>query len=96
MPLIEQRVCAHGDYLAAHLQDLKDIEIVAEGLRRGGIVSFRHAHIDTGLLFQRLQERGVICAQRGGAIRFSPHFYMRQSQLDQALEVVEALLQGMA
>jgi len=93
MPIIEQHVCAHGDYLAAHLQAMEGIEIVAEGLRRGGIVSFRHTDIGTERLFQCLRERGVICAQRGGAIRLSPHFYMRQSQLDQALAAVKASLQ---
>jgi len=93
MPLIEQRVCAHGDFLVAHLQAMEGIEIVAEGLRRGGIVSFRHAAVSTEILFQRLQERKIICAQRGGAIRFSPHFYMCQSQLDQALAAVKASLQ---
>jgi len=92
LPLIEQRLCAHGDYLAAHLQAMEDIEVVAKQWRRGGIVSFRHAAISSDSLYQRLLKHGLICALRGGAIRFSPHFYMRQSQLGRALEVVEVSL----
>lgn len=89
LPLIEQRVCAHGDYLATHLQAMEKIEVIARQWRRGGIVSFRHAAISSESLYQHLLKHRLICALRGGAIRFSPHFYMHQSQLDRALEVVE-------
>ena len=92
MPLIEQRVCEFGNYLAARLQAMDGVEILARQWRHGGIVAFRHADIKTEILYQRLLKRGLISAQRGGAIRLSPHFYMRQSQLDQALEVVEESL----
>jgi hypothetical protein len=29
---------------------------------------------------------GIICAARGGGIRFSPHYYAEQQQLEKALE----------
>jgi len=27
------------------------------------------------VLYKHLQDNGVVCALRGGGIRFSPHFY---------------------
>ena len=32
-------------------------------------------------------DNGVVCANRGGGIRFSPHFYNTPEQLDAALEL---------
>lgn len=58
---------------------------------RAGILTFRPErdgpeHVDE--LFQRLWHAGVVCAKRGGGIRFSPHFYTRQETLDVALSIV--------
>jgi hypothetical protein len=37
------------------------------------------------MLHARLRERGVVCAARGGGVRFSPHFYTPLVQIDRAL-----------
>ena len=55
--------------------------------RRAGILTFRFPNDDTALRYRHLQEQGVICALRGGGIRFSPHFYTPQVVLDRALEL---------
>ncbi len=55
--------------------------------RRAGIVTFRFPDDDTEKRYLFLQEQGVICALRGGGIRFSPHFYTPQAVLDKALEL---------
>ncbi len=54
--------------------------------RRAGIVTFRHAHLDSKELHQRLVDNQVICAYRGGGVRFSPHFYTPQHAILRALE----------
>jgi len=36
--------------------------------------------------------QGVICAPRGGGIRFSPHFYTPQQVLDRAIGILETAL----
>jgi selenocysteine lyase/cysteine desulfurase len=41
-----------------------------------------------GDTFQRLKKNGVVCAERGGGVRFSPHFYTADSVIDQALELL--------
>lgn len=53
--------------------------------RRAGIVTFERPGIDNAALYTHLQQHGVICAMRGGGIRFSPHFYTPGAVLDRAL-----------
>jgi len=60
--------------------------------RRAGIVTFRFDGEDIEARYRHLQENGVICALRGGGIRFSPHFYTPEAVLQRALAFsVEAL-----
>lgn len=56
--------------------------------RRAGIVTFRMPEEAAGDTFQRLKKNGVVCAERGGGVRFSPHFYTADSVIDQALELL--------
>jgi selenocysteine lyase/cysteine desulfurase len=53
--------------------------------RRAGIVTFRFDGEDIDARYRHLQENGVICALRGGGIRFSPHFYTPEAVLQRAL-----------
>lgn len=55
--------------------------------RRAGIVTFRFPDDDTERRYLSLQKQGVICAMRGGGIRFSPHFYTPQRVMDKALKL---------
>ena len=54
--------------------------------QRGGIVTIQHKHISNDSLFQQLKQRQVLCAQRAGGIRLSPHFYTPQEDLDRLLD----------
>ena len=56
--------------------------------RRAGIVTFRIPGRDSAKLYRGLMGRRVLCAQRGGGIRFSPHFYTPISVLDRAMDAV--------
>ncbi len=55
--------------------------------RRAGILTFRVPGTDAQTLHRKLMDQGVICAQRGGGIRFSPHFHTAESVLDRAIEI---------
>jgi cysteine desulfurase/selenocysteine lyase len=60
--------------------------------RRSGILTFRVPDTDTTRLQRRLAELGLVCAARGGGIRFSPHFYNGPAEIDRAFErVADAL-----
>jgi selenocysteine lyase/cysteine desulfurase len=52
--------------------------------RQSGIFTFRSPGVDSGTLHQALTANGVICAKRGGGIRFSPHFYTTAQQIEHA------------
>lgn len=57
--------------------------------RRAGILTFRipDARFEPTALWRALLARGLVCAPRGGGIRFSPHFYTDEAVLDQALAI---------
>ena len=56
-------------------------------------MTFSFAGIDSQWLYQRLMQAGVVCAARGGGVRWSPHFYTSQEVLDRALGILRDLLQ---
>jgi selenocysteine lyase/cysteine desulfurase len=92
MPAIEQRVTENSryliDYISAHTGDFE--LVTPPGYQRyAGIVTFRPLHGTSGALHERLQNENIICALRGGGIRFSPHYYTPREQLDRALRLLE-------
>jgi len=59
--------------------------------RYAGIVTFRHNGLDRqghADLYRKLMAAGVVCANRAGGIRFSPHFYSQINTLDSIAEIV--------
>ena len=54
--------------------------------KRAGIVTFQHPDKNTEKLYAHLQSQGVICALRGGGVRFSPHFYTGTDILERAVK----------
>lgn len=60
--------------------------------RRAGILTFAPPGGEVRRVYRRLLEAGVLCAERGGGIRFSPHFYTSATDLQRALEALEAAL----
>ncbi len=93
MSTIEKRVTENSryliDYFSAHDADFH-LLTPSGGPRHAGIVTFRPLHESTGALHERLQNENVICALRGGGIRFSPHYYTPREQLDRVLRLLEA------
>jgi selenocysteine lyase/cysteine desulfurase len=58
---------------------------------KSGIVVFKHRTLANEVLYKHLQDNGVICALRGGGIRFSPHFYNTLEEIDRALGLISNL-----
>lgn len=56
--------------------------------RRAGIVTFGVPGRSAELLYPRLMQRRVLCAQRGGGIRFSPHFHTPFAVIERALDIL--------
>ncbi len=90
---VEERVLA----LTAH---------VAEGARRLGceitsppgerqrsaIICFRHPRVSSDEIVAHLATEGIAAASRLGSVRFSPHFYNTEEELDRALAAVTECL----
>jgi selenocysteine lyase/cysteine desulfurase len=91
MATVEKRVLANTHLLLAGLTQIPGIEILSpqQPNRYAGIVTFRHQLLATADLFQHLLSKGVICAQRGGGVRFSPHFYLTAAKLKLAIETIQ-------
>lgn len=77
-----------------HLIDLLDqagFEILTprEPARRAGILTFRipDPRFDPTPLWRALLAKSVVCAPRGGGIRFSPHFYTDEAVLAKAVAI---------
>ncbi len=87
IPEIERRVLARAERIFAGVADRPELELLTrkEPGRYAGIVTFRHRHKPSAELHAALRKHGVICAPRGGGIRFSPHFYTSLDQIDRAL-----------
>jgi len=55
---------------------------------RSGIVTFQHPRVPPDELARALNAQGVQCAQRAGAVRFSPHFYNDEAEVERAVTLV--------
>jgi selenocysteine lyase/cysteine desulfurase len=87
---VADAVLGRGGHLIERIAARAELELLSDArpARRSGIVTFRHRGIDSATLHRRLLDAGVVCAARGGGVRFSPHFYTPLAQLDAALAVV--------
>ncbi|WP_070888171.1 aminotransferase class V-fold PLP-dependent enzyme [Pseudomonas sp. D2-3] len=60
--------------------------------RRAGIVTFTADAWDNRHLHERLKAEQIICAQRGGGIRLSPHFYTEARVIEHSLQRLRTIL----
>ncbi|ADJ28359.1 aminotransferase class V-fold PLP-dependent enzyme [Nitrosococcus watsonii] len=86
---VEQAVLANTAYLVERIQAEPKLQLLSPSSpnQYSGIVTFKHQRVNSSILYRHLIEQGIICALRGGGIRFSPHFYTPKTELVQALNV---------
>jgi selenocysteine lyase/cysteine desulfurase len=89
MQNVQARVLENSRYLFDFINSSDRLTLMTDSHegRYSGIVTFRHHSIDNEQLFALLTDNGVMCAQRGGGIRFSPHFYTPEEKIQHAIEV---------
>jgi cysteine desulfurase / selenocysteine lyase len=90
METVSRQVLDNAAYLLERLGNMEPIELITPVVadRHAGIVTFRHSDADAQLLWQYLTEHGVVCAQRGGGVRLSPHFYTEINKLDDVIKLI--------
>ena len=81
-------------YLVEQLLNIQDIEILSpsSNANQSGIVTFRIKDVNSNELYSKLMKLGVICACRGGGVRFSPHFYTSPATIDKAVCKVKSII----
>jgi selenocysteine lyase/cysteine desulfurase len=90
---VQAAIEARIDHLIAAV-DARGYELLSprEPDRRAGILTFRVPGVEPQALYAGLLARRCLCAQRGGGVRFSPHFYTPFEDLDRAMDLVAAEL----
>ncbi len=90
MERVEQEVLARARRLMEGVRErpFRLLTPQEEG-RYGGIVTFAPLRGDPQALYQQLTASGILCALRGGGVRFSPHFYTPWAKIERALEALD-------
>lgn len=88
MPVIEQTLLAKTQFLIDQISQQPDLALITNPQedRLAGIVTFRHTRQESETLYKHLMDIGIICAHRGGGVRFSPHFYTAEDAISRAIE----------
>lgn len=86
---IERRLLQRTQFTIDQINENANLELItnSEPKRLAGIITFRSKTIESQVLYQKLMKNNVICATRGGGVRFSPHFYTAFDDIKAAVEL---------
>ena len=90
MPEIENQVLANADHVKDAIATHPDLVLLPKPhtALKSGIIVFKHQQLSNQEVYQHLQKNGVVCAMRGGGVRFSPHFYNTAAEIDRAFALL--------
>ncbi len=91
MDKIEQTLLSRTEAIFELIQQSQNLRIMTstQNGRYAGIVTFTHNNIESITLYQHLMRLGVMCASRGGGVRYSPHFYTSLNSLETAIKLAD-------
>ena len=91
---IARTVITNTSQIIDYIRNKSNIDLLTppEEDRRGGIVTFRIRERDNAEIYARLMKNNVICANRKGGIRFSPHFYTSPKTIQNGLEILNTII----
>jgi len=86
---IEAAILERSCYLMQLIDEAPDLDLLSnpDPDRVAGIVTFRHRTLEAEQLYKYLMQAGVVCAARGGGVRFSAHFYTPLPRLAHAVKL---------
>lgn len=88
---INDRVLALADHARAALKGRGMRVVSPEGAgQRSGIVAFRHPSLSNEAAHEALTAAKVVCAVRCGNVRFAPHTYSTEDEIDRAVAAIPA------
>ena len=90
---VAEAVMARSELLISLLKAIPQVEILSPQTAdiSAGIVTFKHNQFDSEALYNQLKDQQVICAYRGGGVRFSPHFYTPLQKIHAAVDKVKMI-----
>ncbi|HEY8097684.1 MAG TPA: aminotransferase class V-fold PLP-dependent enzyme [Methylobacter sp.] len=93
MAAVEAQILEKSEYLINAIDKNAQLVLLSgqHSRLKSGIVIFKHRTVANDVLYKHLQDNGVVCAMRGGGIRFSPHFYNTLEEIDRALRLASSV-----
>lgn len=91
MAEVESRVLANAEFLAREITALPGWSLLSrrdDPRFHSGIVTVRHASGRHAEIQRGLKARGVVCIERGGGIRLSPHAWLEREALARAVTIL--------
>ncbi|SHL85647.1 aminotransferase class V-fold PLP-dependent enzyme [Phytopseudomonas punonensis] len=94
MPQVERALHERVQWLLDGLNETAGVQLLSaqELEKRAGIITFAVNGWDNRQLHERLKAEQIICAQRGGGIRLSPHFYTEARVIEHTLQRLRAIV----
>ena len=91
MDNVSANVIERGQYVIDKVKQNDSLALLTNPDKNGNnIIVFKSSNDDTDKLFDYLTTHNVVCAKRGGGIRFSPHFYTPTDVIDRAFKLIES------
>jgi len=91
MDTVAKNVIERGHYVIDKVQQNPSLTLLTKPDEEGNnIIVFKPSSTDSDALFEYLTSHQVVCAKRGGGIRFSPHFYTPYDVIDRAFSLIDA------
>jgi selenocysteine lyase/cysteine desulfurase len=89
-PVIHERVLSLTDYLCERAA-ARGLEVFSSRLdrERSSIVSLVASGQDSQTVKRRCRDAGIVINHRAGRLRFSPHAYNTEDELDRAIDVIQ-------
>ncbi len=86
---IQRRILAHTALMHEIIAKSSNLEAIYTDAAsmKSGIVTFRHKNCPASKLFKYLRKNNIMCAERGGGVRFSPHVYNTDKEIIHALKM---------
>lgn len=93
MNTVANNLIERGQHVIDKVQQSPSLTLLTKPDAQGNnIIVFKPTKHDTNELFDYLTSQQVVCAKRGGGIRFSPHFYTPFSVIDRAFTLINRFL----
>ncbi len=89
---VEERIIANSNYFIEKLSSI-GVNPILKNISKekiAGIITFKHEK--ARIIFDELKQQNIHCALREGMIRFSPHFYNTQDEIDIVIDKLRRIL----